>query len=191
MKNPVENHADSSVNVIEAKDTWEFKAIQNKSLLFKNGQSFETGLYELEYIGQIQRDEKAPYLIYSGRDCNECDANIAIYIHTPSDGPLTVENGQNHYKYPGILKYYEDKSVLQTSRAFYGQVLDNVTGVIWHTKDNSMTNKNSGTIYLVRLDNGSLKDTSFVNHGTIEETLILAGQGLCKEIPGREFMSEP
>ena len=189
LKNQTKIQADSSMKVIEEADNWTFDTVKNRTLLFKNGLSFETGLYEIEYIGQISCDKKAPFLIYSGRDCDKCDANIAIYIHSPSDGTLAIQNGQNRYEYPGALKFYEDNRLLQTSRAFFGQVLDNVTGVIWFTKDNS--NKKPDSIYLIRLDNGLLKDTSFVSQGTIEKTLMFAGQGLCKEIPGRELTSEP
>ncbi len=191
LKTPDKNLANCVDKVTNAPDNWEFETVQNKSLLFKNGRSFETGLFELEYIGQIPVDKKAPYLIYSGRDCNGCDANISIYVHSPSDGSLAVERGQNRYEYPGTLKYYEDNRVLQTSKAFYGQVLPNVVGILWHISGNSLTKKGPGTIYLVRFENGSRKDTSFVSEFALGQTIILARKGLCKEIPGREFTSEP
>jgi hypothetical protein len=191
LKAPHKNLADSIVKANDVPDTWEFDTVQNKSLLFKNGRSFETGLYELEYIGQIPVDKKAPYLIYSGRDCNECDANISIYVHSPSDGKLVIDHGQNRYQYPGTEKDYETSSILYISRAFYGQVLENIKGVIWYENRLLENGKMGRFVFLLQVDNGSLKDSTYEDTGKLDRTINLKRQGLCKEIPGREYTSEP
>lgn len=168
-----------------------FDKIDGSKLVFKNGQTFETNLYELDYIGQVPVNNKVPYFIFSGRDCNECDESISIYIHSPSDGQLKVEHGQNRYVYPGIEKDYETDSVLCISRAFYGQVLDNKIGVIWYENRLLENGKMARFVFLACVDNGTLKDTTYNDNGSINQTLDLLSKGLCKEIKGRQYTSEP
>ena len=93
------------------KMNWNFKSISGSIINFGNGKPFNTHLYELKYIGQIPNGDQIPFFIFSGRDCNECDAHISIYIHSPKDGKLTIENGQNRYQYPGKESDIEDNSL--------------------------------------------------------------------------------
>jgi hypothetical protein len=82
----------------------------------------------------VPNGNKTPFLIFSGRDCDECDANISIYIHSPSNGHLKIENGENRYGFPGSERDFENKNILYKARAFYGQVLPGIRGVIWYQK---------------------------------------------------------
>jgi hypothetical protein len=170
---------------------WTIDKVSDTKLIFKDGKSFDTKLYQLEYIGQIPVDKKAPYLVFSGRDCKECDANISIYIHSPSDGQLIVGDGKNCYAYPGSEKDYETNNVLYKARAFYGQVLKNIKGVIWYQSQLLMNGKMNQSVFLSHIVNGSLKDTTFTDNGLIKETLNLLNKGQCKEIQGREYTSQP
>ncbi|MCW3105883.1 MAG: hypothetical protein JWQ09_389 [Segetibacter sp.] len=170
---------------------WVFDRVDSSRLVFKNEKVFDTHLYGLKYTGQITAKEKAPFLIFSGRDCDECDANISIYIHSPSDGQLAVDYGQNRYQYPGTEKDFETDSLLYVARAFYGQVLDNTKGVIWYESRLLENGKMGRGIFLVQIKNGTLKDTSYNDSGSLDKTITLMKKGLCKEIKGQDFTSEP
>ncbi len=183
--------ADSLATKTKDNSNWVFEKVNNSKLFFKGGQTFETNLFDLEYIGQVSADNKAPYLIFSGRDCNECDANISIYIHSPSDGKLVVDHGQNRYQYPGTENDYETDSVLYISRAFYGQVLESFKGVIWYENRLLENGQMGRSVFLSYIDNGSLKDTTYEDNGKIGETINLLKKGLCNEIVGRQYTSEP
>jgi len=76
------NHTRQTKNTSE----WIFDKVRAHTLEFKNGKSYNTDLYDLKYIGQVANNNKAPFLIFSGRECLECDANISIYIHSPANG---------------------------------------------------------------------------------------------------------
>lgn len=175
----------------EREAQWIFEKVQDGKLIFQNGHFFATDLFDLEYIGQFPVAGKAPFLIFSGRDCNECDANISIYIHSPSDGKLVVENGQNRYQYPGTERDYETDTILSNSRAFYGNVLEGVNGVIWYGNRFIESEKIKHFVFLSYIDDGSLKDTIYEDDGKLEETISLLNRGLCKEIEGRQYHSEP
>jgi len=170
---------------------WTFDKVSDTKLLFIDGKSFDTKLYELKYIGQIPADKKAPFFVFSGRDCDACDANISIYIHSPADGQLIIGGGRNCYAYPGTEKHYETNEVLYKARAFYGQVLENIKGVIWYQSQLLKSGKMKQSVFLCNIVNGALKDTSFADKGQLKETLKLLDKGLCKEIQGCEYTSEP
>jgi hypothetical protein len=192
--NPKSNKSqttDSLTTKTKININWTFDKVQDSKLIFKGGQTFETNLFELEYLGQVSGDDKAPFLIFSGRDCNECDANISIYIHSPSDGKLVIDHGQNRYQYPGTEKDYETARVIYISRAFYGQVLDNINGVIWYENRLLENGKMGRFVFLSRIDNGSLKDTTYDDNGKLDQTIRLKNKGLCNEIVGRKYTSEP
>jgi len=170
---------------------WVFEKVLDQKLIFKNGKSFDTHLYELKYIGQVPVENKAPYLIFSGRDCDGCDENISVYIHSPGDGELDVADGKNRYQYPGRERNYETNALSYEARAFYGQVLNTAKGVIWYQKillENNSWNKD---IFLADITGGKKKETTIKDTGQLQQTLALLKQGKCKEIKGMEYTSEP
>ncbi len=171
----------------------EVQAVKGNTIVFSNGYEFETTLYELKYIGQLKAATKMPYLIMSGRGCQECDANICIYIHSPSDGAMLGDEGQTRYTHPGHELDYETDSLVYESRAFFGHVLPAVNqGVIWYEK--YMTDKSSfeKSVFLVQVRGNNLVDTTYADSlPDISVTLKLAKQGECKEIAGMEQTTEP
>jgi hypothetical protein len=192
--NPKNNHNKPIENIAtnpEAPSDWTFDKVEKSNIVFKNGQSFETKLFELEYIGQVSSNNKKPYLIFSGCDCQDCDANISIYIHSPLDGAIIVEHGQNRYQYPGTETDYETDSTLCISRAFYGQVLENINGVIWYENRLLENGKMGRIVFLSKIENEKLIDTLYIDNGNLDETLNLLNKRLCIEIQGRKYSSEP
>lgn len=184
------NIVQKSSKIIDSNE-WIFQGTAGSILKFKNGKEYNTNLYELNYIGQIVNGHEAPFLVFSGRDCNECDANISIYVYSPSNRPLKVENGENRYQYPGTERDYESDSLLYKARAFYGQVLPGINGVIWYNEQLIENNTWQKSLFLVNLSNGIKKDTALKISGQLKNTLRLLDQGACKEIKGLDYKSEP
>lgn len=170
---------------------WIFEKVAGSVLKFKNGKRFDTHLYELKYIGMVPNGNKTPFLIFSGRDCDECDANISVYIHSPSNEHLKVESGENRYSFPGSERDYENKSLLYKARAFYGQVLPGTRGVIWYQKQLMENNTWQSSTFIVNLSNGLKKETTLKNTEKLTLTLELLKKGDCKEIKGTDYQSEP
>ena len=170
---------------------WIFSRTDSTRLVFTSGRTMETNLYNLNYIGQIPLQHKAPLLIFSGRGCRGCDANISIYMHSPSDGKLDVEFGGHRYKWPGKeADYFTDKHIY-TSRAFYGQVLKDTIGVIWYEKRMVENGRWEHDVFLSWMDHDTRIDTMYFYKGHLDQTLKLLGQGLCREIQGQEYKTEP
>ncbi|MBB6613147.1 hypothetical protein H7F15_19060 [Pontibacter sp. Tf4] len=173
-------------------DTWTLAKVDGSRLVFKEGPVFDTELYQLEYIGQVDIDSKAPFLIFSGRHCDECDANISIYFHSPRNGYLNVSYGENRYLYPGKERDYETDTLLYEAKAFYGEVFKGVSGIVWFQKTLMEDNSLQNSVYLAKIVGDKvvaeeLKD--FDNR--LKEAIILNKAGKNKEIKGREYTSEP
>lgn len=188
---PTKVSADTLQKINSVSNEWVFEKTDKSKLIFKNEKTVETNLYDLQYIGQIPVNNSTPFLIFSGRHCSECDANISIYIHKPTDGPLIVRNGENRFQYPGKEKDFENDLVVYISRAFYGQVLPGIDGVIWYENRLLESNKMGRSVYLAQIKNGIINDTSYNDDGKLGQTIGLMKNGHCQEIKGKEYKSEP
>lgn len=174
----------TSVDSILNRNEWVFDKAEDRSLYFTNGKSFDTHLYDLRYIGQVPVKDKAPYFIFSGRYCSDCDEVISIYVHSPSDGNLEVAMGKNGYSYPGEEKDSATDNVVYQARVFYGEVLDKTKGVIWYQKKITPTRTWQTDIYLVDLTNKNRKEGVLKDNGQLKQTLNLFRKEKCTEIKG-------
>ncbi|SIR50317.1 hypothetical protein [Pontibacter lucknowensis] len=182
----------SQVSEVPEYDTWTFEKMDDSNLVFKEGPVFDTELHELEYIGQIDIDGKAPFLVFSGRHCDECDANTSLYFHSPRNGYLNVSYGENRYLYPGKERDYETDSLLYEARAFYGEVFKGVSGIVWFQKTLMEDNSIQNSVYLAKIvgDKVVAEEVKDFND-RLKEALELNKAGKNKEIKGREYTSEP
>jgi hypothetical protein len=182
---------DTALTKNQTPTVWQFDKVVGSKLVFNDNKSIETNLFGLKSIGQIECDGHAPFFIFSGRDCNDCDANISIYIHSPEQGQIAVEDGQNRYQYPGKEKDYESDVIFYKARAFFGQVLENIKGVIWYQDQLLENGKRENSVFLAYIDNNTVKDSLLAGNGNLKQTLSLMNKGLCFEIKGQEYTSEP
>jgi hypothetical protein len=172
-------------------ESWSVDNVTGSIIKFRNGTVFDTHLYNCKYIGQVPNDNTSPFLIVSGTDCDECDENISIYIHSPSNGQLKVENGENRYQMPGTERDFETKQLLYKARAFYGEVLPHTRGVLWYQEQLMENNSWRRSLYLVSLIHGVKQENELKDRGRLQQTLELLKQGRCKEITGTNYLSEP
>lgn len=168
-----------------------YSGTDSSALIFRDGSRFETGLYDLRYIGQVQRHGGMPWLIMAGRHCNECDAELALYIHSPTDGPLITEAGANARYYPGRILDGETRDPLYEGRVFHGEVLAETGGVIWFEKIRQADGTMQEMTTLVDLDGEIPVEQNFMDHERLSKTLELAARGSCTEIPGIDQVAAP
>ncbi len=139
--------------------------VENKKVYFKSDQIFETNIFDIGFIGQLNSRAKKDFLVLTGRQCQGCDANISIYIHSPSDGPLKNEALQERFGIPGKEFYYENLKLIYEGRAFWGEVLPGRTGVIWFQKS-----LNEKSTWIESVAFAEITDDN-VKTGTVTETL--------------------
>jgi hypothetical protein len=172
-------------------EKWVFKQMEGSKAVFTNGKTFDSHLVHSKFWGQLKAKGKAPYLVFTGRECSDCDAEISVFIHSPSDGAMPEPPPE--YPHPGKLFYYENNELIREGRAFIGQCLpEGKEGVIWFEK-NIDGRKSTSRILIVQVNpSGSLKVTeSPDNREWFENTATQTSIGLCREIPGINQTSSP
>jgi len=157
---------------------------------FHNGQRFATGLYNAKFLG-ILPSSKTPYVVLSGRGCDECDANISIYILSPL-GPPVREATTDRYWSPGQETDRETGKIIRKSRAFIGHCLPDPTdAIIWYDNLASDQGPWRTGLSLVRIVADTVASELRTPPPSISATLRLVGLGACREIPGLAESSEP
>ena len=173
----------------DREQNWDVKKLNNQQILFENGKSIDTHLYDLTYIDQIDVGEKV-YLIISGRGCEQCDANLSIYVHSPTDGDMLKEANQPRYTYPGSIYDPFSDEVIFSSELYYGNCLpDEGPGLIWVQKSsNSTGDELKESIFILDLKNDSLTERKIGSTDSLssikENVEIELTQGNCFEIEG-------
>jgi hypothetical protein len=163
----------------------------SSTLHFKGGMRFRTSLCELGYIGQVQRHDGLPWLLLSGRPCGEAEAGIALYVHSPTDGPLFTEFGVNARHHPGRLVDAGSGEAWYTARTFYGEVLAETGGVIWYERIVHGDGTAQEVTTLLDLDGPVPVEHQFMDQDRLPRTLELMARGRCMEIPGIDQTAAP
>jgi hypothetical protein len=158
-----------------------------------DGSKFKTTLYSMKVIGQLRTTKKVPYFILSGTTCTECDENISIYIHSPSDGPMKNEAEQGRFAYPGRETDHESGQPVYEAKMFFGNCLAaHLNAVIWFERGLGEDKKWHSGISVAEVKG----DTLLV--GELHEQLPKLTEvqdairnGNCRELPGIDRPSEP
>jgi hypothetical protein len=164
-----------------------------RSLKYSNGRTFRTAVHEPTLIVELNVPDGEPYLVYSGLGCLDCDINRNLYIQSPADGPHESGETGRRYSYPGKYRNYESQSLVETVRTFIGRCTPNGhEGVIWFFNTKLETGAWQRSIYLAQVEYTKLVE---YKEPRPEVTLSAATQavskGICKELPGKKFTTEP
>ena len=170
---------------------WTVDGVEGDRIRRANGELIATGLHELEYIGQVRGGAKSPWFVLSGRYCDECDALIALYVHSPGKEPMRIEHGEGALQHPGRLMDGETGEVYYSTRTFFGEVLPGVQGLISY--ENVIDAGAEGEWYtnLIDLSGAARRDTQYMDTSRLPQTQDLAARGKCQEIKGIDQMSAP
>lgn len=158
-----------------------------------DGSRFQTTLYDLTVIGRLRTTAKQPYYLLAGRGCMDCDANIALYLHSPSDGPMGVEGEQARFPYPGHEMFYEDSTPLYEARTFFGDCAAAYrNAVLWFQQAPDVDGRWRASVRIAQVRNDSLIQATLLSGGpSLEEAIDAVAQGRCREVPGLDRTSEP
>jgi hypothetical protein len=166
--------------------------LEGSTVAWSDGRHFTTTLFEVQVMGQLPAKNKSPFLILAGRGCQQCDANVSIYIHSPSDGPMQEEDKQPRYSFPGKQTYYLDGTPLFESRMFWGRCLPaHEYGVVWFQRGKEEDSTWKPGVYFVEIVGDELHREFLEPLPTIDVTLQRVREGNCQELPGRDMTSEP
>lgn len=144
-------------------------------------------LFDQKHLADVNQN----WELVSGRQCNECGQNPAIYlINSNKDTPISeLEN----YSYPGKLWDWETGELLFESQLFVGECLSkNEKEVIWLQEGYSQSPKPDFEIFSIRFEADSL----IRNRPDFDRKILLniheqIKLGKCREIPPIDQTSEP
>lgn len=165
---------------------WEVVKTVGKTLYFDNGRSLDTKLYNLTYLDQLP-SSSGPYVIVSGRSCNNCGENDGIYVLSTARRTDGVNSECPRYSYPGRELHYLTHELLFESRVFVGRCWDDSQSIVWIQRELGEDGIFKTSCFIVKLVGDKLIEIRLDN--PVGE--ILNRITRCKEIPGKEYMSEP
>lgn len=159
-------------------------------IFFMNGKHFETNIVDLHVIGFIQSSENIPFMIFSGRECVDCDMNKSIYIQSPL---VNEFYDKTRYTYPGKIYDYENGRLVEDSRMFYGNCLNGkYKSIIWYSNYLTVNNKWEKEMYEIEFKDlqADLKLQKY-NEVDFNNSLKFSKNGSCIEVKGYNRTSEP
>lgn len=130
-------------------------------------------------------------MIMAGRHCHECDAELALYIHSPSDGPMMVDQGGGARYHPGRILDGGSGQPIYEGRTFYGEVLSETAGVIWYERIHQADGTVQEVTTLLDLDGEMPVEVQFMDQERLGKTLELMAFDRCEEIHGLDQFSAP
>ena len=157
------------------------------TLTFGDGTRLETQLHEVRYIGRLPSQTKSDYVVLSGRGCTECDANIQLYIHSPSDGPMRGEAEQPNYPYPGLIQEWDSDlpgdTIAERGHAFIGECIDGSSPVVlWLMEERTAPGVLTPMAYRARVIADSLHFEPVEPRIELGDVRGRVQQGRCREI---------
>jgi hypothetical protein len=164
-----------------------------------NGIVIKTKIINPKPIKTLFSNDQIPYLLFSGRSCDECDASTTLYLHRIKDGDMLSDSKQSRYGMPGKINDYMYDSVSKKhvkftyeERAFYGKCLDsNEPVVIWWGYNFNGKLKKSFYSYAIYLDGNKPKVKIFKKVPKLGTILSKTSSGYCIEIAGITQSAEP
>jgi hypothetical protein len=168
-----------------------FKLITKSHYTFRNGTKFSTNLLVFKLIDVLKTSDNHSFFFFSGRVCDQCDANMSLYV-APSDiRYFDRDNKRNQY--PGKLCHYLGGELIEETRVFYDNCLSpNELGVIWYIKYRDPNGKwREGTVHIEFKGKEAIESVNRVNFNKLSSTLTLVKSGMCKELQGIDQISEP
>ena len=188
----------------EVRDPWKVKTIhrddydnfvgRSKDVVeLNNGEKIPDLGYEVQFVGEIPRKPKAPVLLFSAVDCLECEPQHFIIAYSPESGERA------EFYHPGEVLGIDPasnlKTVLLRTRLFYGECLENWSGIIWFDEDRDATFVEGEWVVpqtwkqsAKKLGVGSTHQLAITDLGiqlpSLEEISRHVREGVCQEVQG-------
>ena len=162
-------------------------------IVLPDSSRFRTTLFGMRVIGQLAVKGKEPYYVMSGRRCDDCESNLALFVHSPSDGPMRLEAEQPRYPYPGREVFYEDGALQYEARAFFGDCAAAYpNAVIWYQRSRIEVDQWRSSVLVVQAGADGLRRVELEQMlPDVTEAVAAVRAGRCREIPGIDRKSEP
>ena len=152
-------------------------------------------LYDKRFVAEIELTDNTWYII-SGRPCENCDANINLYIFPKTPKLLSTESlikNNDNFSYPGAEYGFMSDSIVYEANTFYGKCLDEFDEVIiWVQRSLNDQGKLVESAYMIELFNDkALPSRPELTQSLLDQIDKFFERGNCLEIGGISRSSEP
>ena len=170
-------------NCSKTQTSWEIKGVNQEEISFKNNKVLKTNLFDLKFLFFIESEKKHPFIIVSGKSCENCDENVSIYVHKLDN--LFLDSSNTHkYSYPGKIFDYFNNQLIAEINTYWGKCWNNNSIILWDQKNL----KNDGTFlnerFIVQILDGEILERRIDSNSLIN-------WASCKKIEGIDRTSEP
>jgi hypothetical protein len=156
-------------------------------LRFRNGRQLTVQLFEVEFLGQLPRPHRAPFLILGARGCYSCDIEPQVYP-VPADTMSYAYGERGAYYYPGSLSPAApppDTVEFYRGRMFIGRCLaDRQPLVVWFEQQRDSLGVWHEDVYRLRVQGDSMQGEFLKPRPPLSATLRATKRGKCFEVPG-------
>lgn len=172
-------------------NSWEFVRKSGQKLIFKNGKSFNTRLFELKFVA-VLGTTKNPYFLVTGRSCNNCDENEAVRIFGLNYTKVPLDS-LNRYLYAGTLRDYQTDKIITISKVFYGKCIKgNVNDfVIWIQEDIEENRNVIKSIFMIEVTDKGLIERKILGKNVEYKKVLSSINRNSKELKGLNLDTEP
>ena len=165
-------------------------------LRFPDGSEYVSGFRNIEYIGAIAAQQKAPFIIIAGHECRDCDAPPSVLMRSPSDGPVRSVSGlPGWHPYPGrVIAFNNDSAVISHSRLFWGLCLpERPPGLIEYRTEFAVDGSEpQRDVLTTEIEGDSLLEWRRVATSRLLATTLVQVQAKqCAEVPQRDMPAPP
>lgn len=177
----------SNTNQEKISSEYSFEKIIGNKIYFRNGHQLQLDLYNINYIGLLNQNTDAPFIIVSGNTCSECDENKKIFIIQVTNSVSSITKYKK-YTYPGWFVDYETGDTLFEANMHFGKCLDSISDcVIYNQEEHFSNGSKKSSLYIIEpigdsLHEKTVSDISLFTRNT---------NANCTEVKGIEFTSEP
>ena len=154
-------------------------------ITFANGHVAKTRILNFRLVDYLVSSEGVTFIIFSGRDCTECDAENSLYIDAIKKNTYDVSG----YTFPGRYYLQDSQQLLGETRVFYGQCLTP------HTEVNvAFISRHFGMQQQLKVLYLNEDKVSHSNQNATKEIIdgieVNLSNGRCFEIYGNDVYSE-
>ena len=156
-------------------------------LHFRNGHQLVVDLFEVQFLGQLPRLNRAPLLLLGARGCFSCDIEAQVYP-IPADAQRYEYGKRAAYYYPGSLSGGGDPTATTTfyrSRMFIGKCLtDRQPVVVWFEQQLDSAQHWRPDVYRLSVVGDSVRGEFMTPMPPLSSTVRAMRAGLCFEVQG-------
>ena len=157
-------------------------------LHFRNGKTLVVDLFDVEFLGQLPRPRRPPFLILGARGCHSCDIETQVYVVPADTQRFDARHGG--WFYPGSLRPAEptdttDTGAFYRGRTFIGRCLaDRQPVVVWFQEERDSTGRWVHGVYRLGVMGDSVHGEFLRPQPALDATVHAASTGTCREVPG-------